>query len=1327
MSGAASRANVEQARQNLPLRRLMEERGRGPANGNWKQFPQCPYCAKDSAGVFAAERGERFKCHHTSCPSGTGVKGGAWDEVGFLAFELKLSRREAFILWLKEAGVWRGREPDPPGVGPGPMPEEDDLPPTEPEAVDRAEGPSCGASADEKSVAVDSPLPGDGLAAVPPTPLPFDGSVSASPAGEPTLAQPDPGEAPLSSAAEAPGKSDAEGVQTSAPEGCGLTRREAVEAIRELLRVPPGSAPERLSAAMKRAEALAAEYQIDLNSVEQEQPENEPPPRVVEAIRYFWQRIPLTPEDAEKLWRQRGILPRIGQVTGLKSSPRSNEKVLLEMKEQFPMAVLLDSCLWTKDDTPGAEPRPNRQFFGWGVLRQTRNAQGEDEEEWGWSHPILFAYANEAGEVIDLRPHKRTQKGQAARLYVPRQLKEHRQEWAVRLDPQFTVFTEGEFKALALWQALPGKALFAALPGITMSKQLWSDIEELVEKPGQGSQIIVVFDNEDKSTPGAPKYQEERWKRFDSEIWARYLARRLAGRGYTTKVGHLPDAWRDRNLKADWDGALRLLIEQSGAKGRTAEEIWAGCGAGIAMAFMQVLRSAVRHYEVGHTGLYSRADEALIESKVLRYSYEPNLPCGGDEEARISKRLRRLATKLVFEPGRLPEAARAFLRHLGDKYNELPGRYYVFHELHEAKREMWKEYKARAAARDDVEVKRACEIVLRGVPAWVSDFYVDPLFVLEKVDGTRDRVVRVHTLQGRVTPRLYWPAEAYSAPNPFRIWLANAASVTWGRGITEQTKLQYDMNYHLDDKEVKQIPLRGYHEPSGLYFFEDTAITPEGKMLLPDRHGVFWHQGQGYLPSELDAEGQEFPMGLPRMHPHTQATDQEIRDLWRVVCRNYYEAVGDYGAWMLLGNLVSYGAAVEIFKRYCCFPGLWTVGLQESGKTSLIRWGVRIWGYTCHEGLVLGGSTRVGVKCALAAYGWLPVWLEEFQVQNEDWVTEVVKSVFDHVDSVKKTFGEPRRLIRAGSIVTGMATHSDPQVMSRYCTVRAVAAKRLNNEPERLLWFEDTSLAKFFLLGRHILTHRAEFAKSVMQQLQAWVQLDVLSSGTMRAKIVQGAAYASFMAMAALLESHTSDELNAFRQYALERVAGATNEVREKEYSNQFWGDLVAAVKANELGFTAAERGKYLKAVPNPDAPCPVSEYQRKFGEDNPHFRWKSVKLYVSHDAVDLVAAYKKKIGSTEASLSKTDLRAAIKDKPYNVPAENSTRYHRQRFVGGGLQYCFCVDLDRHELGLVRVTDAQFDASLRKGDGMFFPDADWEDPRKGPLFYLVESLQGGQT
>jgi hypothetical protein len=121
---------LAEARRKLPLKRLMENRGRAPANGQWHSFPHCPYCqGNQCAGVFSGAHGELFKCHRTDCPSGTAEERGAWDEIGFLAHELRLDRRGATRVWLTDAGLWPEaataqtpavKTQDEAGQGPGP-------------------------------------------------------------------------------------------------------------------------------------------------------------------------------------------------------------------------------------------------------------------------------------------------------------------------------------------------------------------------------------------------------------------------------------------------------------------------------------------------------------------------------------------------------------------------------------------------------------------------------------------------------------------------------------------------------------------------------------------------------------------------------------------------------------------------------------------------------------------------------------------------------------------------------------------------------------------------------------------------------------------------------------------------------------------------------------------------------------------------------------------------------------------------------------------------------------------------------------------------------
>ena len=107
-------AKLEEARRILPLKSLMERYGRGPANANWKSFPKCPYCqGNHCAGVFTGLYGDMFKCHRTACQSGTSDDQTAFDEIGFLAFELNVDRREATRTWLKDAGLWNDSDQPP--------------------------------------------------------------------------------------------------------------------------------------------------------------------------------------------------------------------------------------------------------------------------------------------------------------------------------------------------------------------------------------------------------------------------------------------------------------------------------------------------------------------------------------------------------------------------------------------------------------------------------------------------------------------------------------------------------------------------------------------------------------------------------------------------------------------------------------------------------------------------------------------------------------------------------------------------------------------------------------------------------------------------------------------------------------------------------------------------------------------------------------------------------------------------------------------------------------------------------------------------------------
>jgi hypothetical protein len=281
-------------------------------------------------------------------------------------------------------------------------------------------------------------------------------------------------------------------------------------------------------------------------------------PQALVALRWFYDRLSLSEVDRKALFVKRGLTDGTIDSLGFRSNPQSNKELILEMAKFFPMEVLVESGLWKTDaNKVGEPPKPNPQFYGMSIVER-RDARGKkihDEHgkvilECVWNNPILIPYFSETLALVHLRPHRGMMAGKAPQLYVARPKGQVPPENSTGPWPP-AVITEGEFKAAALWQVLGDSTLIAALPGITMAKPLVGAVEEWLQMAG-ARQVVVVYDNENKGDETLPGYQREKHRRFDTHVWARYLARQLSKQGYEGKVGVLPDAWRDDKGNADW-------------------------------------------------------------------------------------------------------------------------------------------------------------------------------------------------------------------------------------------------------------------------------------------------------------------------------------------------------------------------------------------------------------------------------------------------------------------------------------------------------------------------------------------------------------------------------------------------------------------------------------------------------------------------------------------------------------------------------------------------------------------------------------------------------
>jgi hypothetical protein len=1359
---------LEEAQRRLPLKRLMEQRGRAPANGNWKTFPHCPYCQhKDSAGVKMGDRGlEFFKCFNTSCPTGTHADKSAWDAVAFLQYELKLhDRKEAAIAYMKEAGVWTEREARASTLRPGaparrhPLPEGgNEIEPLMREALDWLKQQPPG-TLSMTSLMKELGL-GYGRVCSVIEELKKRGLVAEDKAADkrfrfkilPVARE----GAPVLTAPSIPTAGPAPAVTLAVEVGGGVGEETPV------ITPPAGTT----------AAPIAGGGSIPGAA------EDAPTSPAVLALRWFYERLTLSAADRKALWEIRALLDATIDLAGFRSNPQSNKELLLEMKEAFSTAVLLDCGLWKTDDkNPSAPPKPNPQFYGMSIRekrdskgKKVRDEDGEAIKECVWDNPILIPYFDAAGELVHLRPHKGMLAGRTPQFYVCRgkgttphpgplpagrgegesAAPERRDGGRGAWKPQYVLISEGEFKSWAQWQVLGDVAACGALPGITMAKPLFGDIEEWLEESGV-RQVIVGYDREEKGDEALPGYQEDSWRRFDAQIWARYLARQLSKQGYDGKVCVLPKEWQNKEGKADWDGRLADLCKEGkghltpalSPKGGEGEEkaVWERVKGRARAEFLKVIHAARPVMELWQAGFFDSEEERIIKNGLERISYEPRLPIGGDDEQVMCRRLHRLAMQLKTSEW-FPVKLVGFLHFVAQAYQSTAGRYYILKPLSDKLKEDWKKQLEIARTRNDDRAKRACEIILRGkkslghdghIPEPVSDFHMKAHYVLHRVNGTRTRMVTLHNVHGVNTGLTAMPSEAFGSPVKLRDWLLNnITGAAWNGGQNELSGLHEDMGHEVAFKDVLEVPLRGYHEKSRMWFFEDIAFSEDGEFKPDPKTGIFWVRRdkitQGYSFARdasgrpRDREDEVFRQGVPLMHPEKASTDSDDRDFFKEAVQKLQDTLRDQDACMALGMVLGCAAGPEIYKEFSACMGLWVHGAQGEGKSSLVRWLLRIWGFNKEKGLPLpaderGTLTPAALAGALGQYGELLLWLDEYQPTAPGWIRAILKNCYDRMEGGKKDFGASPREFLASVIVSGIATSSETQTKGRFAHIQVSAKNRRANHYQ---WFQ-THSHEFYRIGRFLMRHRKAYAASAVAALHQWIQSPKMTDVDDRTRMVHGMAYAGFHA--ACEGFNIEMDMKGYWNWLVEHCRASAQEVQEGVSVDLFWREVLNGLASNAFGETPADRRRIFKVVEDETVPSPVSEHQTKHGAEHGYTAWKSHLLYFQPGPViEMLKIFKRKSGGN-FPCSQSDLLHQMQVRECWMSSK-SPYGHRQKFDGVN-RSCWCNAVDRHELGLIQVPDQVFDESLMSDakQGTFFAREDWTDPRKGDLFALIESLQ----
>lgn len=1272
-----SQRSVERARERLPLKRILEEAGYGPRGQGetWKSF-RCPFCkSPKKAGV--TEKGGRqwFKCFKVDCPSSNVP---CKDEITILALLSGGSRRDAWEAWLRQAGVWDEYERSP-SVLPGTSGRKRLMPDPPP--------------------ATEGPVP-----ATEPTPAAQEAEeVDASPTNE----LPDPPEEPIQQ-----------------------PLLDTVSAIAPVDEQPPASSPPPAPAAPETPPSSTEPPAPPVEPAQPEPPKQESPKNPLEE---FWKRIQLLPDQMAELQVKRGLSRERIITAGFRTARRMNRGVLVELAKEFEPSELIECGLLVRA-TKEKGPRPNALYYGF-TNTGKKNPDGSIMRD--WVEPPLIPYwaPDGSGRLVYLRPHKDAPAGSEGHLYVPA---------GQSATGEVAMITEGEFKAEAFADAGLSGHLTAAIPGISMVREdspgsfgILTDLWEWLKR-SKVRVVVVVFDNEDKSLR-----IPDRRRRYDSEIWARYLAILAEKRGYKARVGHLPTEWMEGGKvvdgamvggKADWDSALAKLRRE----GKSAAE--------IQDAFRAVIKGAVRPNDPNQPGLFDQETEKIIQGGVSRKFYRPKLPCGGQREIKIAKRLSDAVSEMNGVNGHNkdedsgkddgdPSAARLKLvSEIARAYRDCAGRYYVLKPcVADASRKWWSDKLAAARSAANHPAAYIAHQVLEGMPTPKSDFVMEPQFLVNRVDGKVHRRVKLRNVHGE--ERVVNLGGEIHSPVKFREACISFGGFSWDGNENDLAALRNDTNQVLVGRTVNELVGFGWNNKARMWVFEDGAITDAGDIIKSDEDGIIWRDGVGYQMGQVDMEGEGFRMGAPQMHLgqglrmtadggyaiEDGADDpRALRSLASELMAALFNAAGGAEAWLAMGSVLAFAIGPEFFRKNQWFPGLWITGQRGSGKTTLARILISLWGFICDAGIPLKTSTPPGVLIAAQQYAFLPLWLDEYRHDLRPDLVDVLRTLYDRASGSKKQFSQLQRVIQTNAVVVGEHTSNDSATRQRFVHVHMAEERRLQND---LPWIKEV-MPTLFTLTRHVLRNAKEFSSAFWKHYHDWSEQQSQRPMQERTKTVHAVGHAACLAFMEMFDA--APEWKVTLTTAAEKTAaeGDAN-VRTEANISVFFHEMLVCFK---LGLFSEDSGGIRRYF-----------HIRRASEENGWTKWE---LSFDAEPVHSIIRTHLRKGGRSIPIEVGDLRQQMAAQPYWRGVS------RQRLSNGSpsASYVWTVALDGHPMGYVEADDAAVKAAWEKAEAEAKDAVDrgeevtqqsviptiaerkaeiarrFVDPRKGEMYLIVDAI-----
>ena len=578
----------------------------------------------------------------------------------------------------------------------------------------------------------------------------------------------------------------------------------------------------------------------------------------------------------------------------------------------------------------------------------------------------------------------------------------------------------------------------------------------------------------------------------------------------------------------------------------------------------------------------------------------------------------------------------------------------------------------------------------------------------------------------------------------FREWCYGIGDANFGGsgggGDKDLQDLMIDMDHHSYLRDIHELDTYGLHTDSGIWFNGDCAFPPNGSVIHADKNGIFWHEGTGYQfpPPSGDDAAEAFCQGAPLLlSSHDRASkagnlawvksmrtalaedvrghrealtmaDAMLNETAPADCQalidatppssharlrralsagilsqageDLFNTIGDYDGWTILGMMLAYAIGPELC-RQGGHPGLWFTGKKSSGKTTIGRWIMRIWGFKELPGIKIGGksSTAVGLGRGLTQYSSQPILLDEYRADTvEDAIEQMLRGAFDRsgglkgiADGSKKT---KNPTAKTTPLVMGESSSRDSATRSRFVQIHVTKNNRIGDGAARYTRVQN-DCKHWFHLGRWLMENRAAFAASALERLGEWnlsptVRQQIPDE---RDRLRPGIAFACYYAAAELLGLTCGQQLTEFHTFLLSHGKQEAQDVDEESFISRFWKDVITGRQAGKIDrkffalkwvILAPEDGVLRIVADGAILRQPVTEAIRV--------------CYLAYLNVHgAYCAYVKSMDGLKP-IGDTDVRRHLQREPYYIPnpKRKGETVHRVR-MGGTNTTCMVISLER--------------------------------------------------